>query len=183
MAHDAEDGGLAVESFRSFLLLLARTRLHGFPDARINASDVVQQTLLDAHRQRQQFRGTAPPEMAAWLRRILACNLADALRALHRGKRDVDRERSLEAELAESSARLAGWLIADQSSPSHQAARNEQELRLANALAALPDAQREAIVLHYWQGCSLAQTAEQLGCSPAAVAGLLHRGLRAGAGI
>jgi RNA polymerase sigma-70 factor (ECF subfamily) len=183
MAQDAKDDGLAVERFRSYLLLLARARLRGLPDARISASDVVQQTLLDAHRQRQQFRGEAPPEMAAWLRRILACNLADALRALHRGKRDVDRERSLEAELAESSARLASWLAADQSSPSQQAVRNEQELRLANALAVLPDAQREAIVLHYWQGCSLAETAEQLGRSPAAVAGLLHRGLKALRGL
>jgi RNA polymerase sigma-70 factor, ECF subfamily len=86
------------------------------PETRINASDLVQQTLLDAHRQRQLFRGDGPPEMAAWLRRMLACNLADALRALHRGKLDVNRERSLEAELAESSARLAGWLIETMSS-------------------------------------------------------------------
>ena len=104
--------------------------------------------------------------------------LADAQRALHRDKRDVDRERSLETELAESSARLASWLAADQSSPSQQAARNEQALQLADALAQLPDAQREAIVLYYWQGCSLAETAQQLGPTPAAVAGLLHLGLR-----
>lgn len=107
MGGNTEDDGLAVERFRSYLLLLARARLRGVPEARINASDLVQQTLLDAHRQRQQFRGDGPPEMAAWLRRMLACNLADAQRALHRGKRDVDRERSLDAELAESSARLA----------------------------------------------------------------------------
>lgn len=56
--------------------------------------------------------------------------------------------------------------------------QNEQELKLADALAALPSAQYEAIVLHYWQGCSLAETAQQLGRSPAAVAGLLHRGLK-----
>ena len=178
MGRNAEDDSLAVERFRSYLLLLARARLRGVPDARLDASDLVQQTLLDAHRQRQQFRGEGPAEMAAWLRRMLACNLADALRALHRGKRDVNRERSLEAELAESSARLASWLAADQSSPSQRAMRNEQELRLADALAALPDVQREAIVLHYWQGCTLAQTAEQLGRSPASVAGLLQRGLK-----
>ena len=167
-----------MERFRSYLLLLARTRLRGLPDARLNASDIVQQTLLDAYRQRQQFRGQGPSGMAGWLRRMLACNLADAQRALHRDKRDVDRERSLEAELADSSARLASWLAADQSSPSQQAARNEQALQLADALAALPEAQREAIVLHYWQGCTLAETAQQLGRTPAAVAGLLHRGLR-----
>jgi RNA polymerase sigma-70 factor (ECF subfamily) len=105
---------------------------------------------------------------------MLACNLADAQRALHRDKRDVDRERSLEAELTESSA----WIAANQSSPSQQAARNEQALRLSDALDLLPESQREAIVLHYWQGCTLAETAQQLSRTPAAVAGLLHRGLR-----
>jgi RNA polymerase sigma-70 factor (subfamily 1) len=129
MSGNAEDEGLAVERFRSYLLLLAQARLRGMPAARINASDLVQQTLLDAHRQREQFRGEGSAEMAAWLRRMLACNLADALRALHRGKRDVNRERSLEAELAESSARLASRLAADQSSPSQRAMQNEQELR------------------------------------------------------
>jgi RNA polymerase sigma-70 factor (ECF subfamily) len=85
--------------------------------------------------------------------------------------------------MAESSARLASWLAADQSSPSQQAAQNEQALRLADVLAALPDAQREAIVLHYWQGCTLAETAQQFGRTPAAVAGLLHRGLTALRGL
>jgi RNA polymerase sigma-70 factor, ECF subfamily len=183
MGEEAGADALALERFRPYLLLLARARLRGRPDARLAASDLVQQTLLDAHRQRQQFRGEDPPAMAAWLRRMLACNLADAQRALHRGKRDVDRERSLEAELAESSARLEAWWAAEQSSPSQQAARKEQALQLADALAALPEAQREAITLHYWQGCSLAETAEQLGRTPAAVAGLLHRGLKALRGL
>src|SRR5207253_1921329 len=116
--------GLAVEGFRDYLLLLARTQLGPQRGGKIDPSDVVQQTLLDAHRQRQQFRGTNAAEMAAWLRRMLACNLADALRALHRGKRDVARERSLEAALDESSARLQSWLAAEQSSPSQQAVRN-----------------------------------------------------------
>jgi RNA polymerase sigma-70 factor (ECF subfamily) len=178
MRRVAEDDGLAVEQFRTYLLLLARARLRGLADARIDASDLVQQTLLDAYRQRRQFRGNSPSEMAAWLRRMLACNLADALRALHRGKRDVGRERSLEAELAESSARLGAWLAAEQSSPSQRVTDQERALQLADALAALPDMQREALVLRYWQGCSLAQTAKQLGRSPAAVAGLLHRGLK-----
>ena len=56
--------------------------------------------------------------MAAWLRRMLACNLADALRDLGRQKRDAARERPLDAALAESSARVEVWLAAEQSSPS-----------------------------------------------------------------
>ncbi len=56
--------------------------------------------------------------------------------------------------------------------------RNEDLLRLADALTQLPAAQREAIILHHLQGASLTETAERLGRTDAAVAGLLHRGLR-----
>src|SRR5262245_54156014 len=93
MEHEPGAGGLAVEAFREYLLLLARLQLGDRARARVEASDVVQQTLLEAHRRRGQFRGRTAGEMAAWLRRMLACNLADALRALTREKRDVARER------------------------------------------------------------------------------------------
>jgi len=170
--------GLAPERFRAYLLVLAQKQLGGGLRAKLSASDLVQQTLFDAHRRRDQFRGSGPAQMAAWLRRVLACNLADALRGLGREKRDAARERSLEAALDESSARLEAWLAAEQPSPSEQAVRNECLLRLADGLAALPEAQREAIVLHYWQGQSLAVVAAELGRTPAAVAGLLQRGLK-----
>jgi RNA polymerase sigma-70 factor (ECF subfamily) len=178
MSPDAGSDALAVERYRSYLLLLVRIHPALGGDARIDPSDVVQQTLLDAHRQREQFRGQTPAEMAAWLRRLLACNLIDARRALNRGKRDVRRERSLEAELDQSSARLGAWLASNGSSPSQRAAHNEDVLRLADALTALPTAQREALTLHYWQGLKLAEVAERLGRTPAAVAGLLQRGLK-----
>jgi RNA polymerase sigma-70 factor (ECF subfamily) len=178
MAHEADAGDMAVERFRSYLLLLARIQLGRQPAQGIDPSDLVQQTLLDAHRQRGQLRGQSPAQMAAWLRRMLACNLADGWRALHRGKRDVDRQRSLEAELAQSSARLERWLVAEQLSPSQQAVRNEELLRLADVLTALPEGQREAILLHYWQGLPLVEVGARMGRSPASVAGLLQRGLK-----
>jgi RNA polymerase sigma-70 factor (ECF subfamily) len=122
--------------------------------------------------------GTENAELAAWLRKALANNLADALRNLRRSKRNVSRERSLDAALEASSVRLGNWLAADQSSPSRQASRNEDLLALADALTQLPDLQREAIVLHHLQGCSLNDTAVKLARSDAATAGLLHRGLK-----
>jgi RNA polymerase sigma-70 factor (ECF subfamily) len=168
----------AVEKFRTYLLLLARMQIGAKLRAKLDPSDVVQQTLLDAHGQLEQFRGRTPAEMAGWLRRMLACNLADALRAFSRGKRDVARERSLEAALDASSVRIESWLQAEQSSPSQKAQRTEDLVRLAQALAELPEAQREAVVLHYWQGQTLAQVAAQLGRTTPAVAGLLQRGLK-----
>jgi RNA polymerase sigma-70 factor, ECF subfamily len=169
---------LAVEKFRTYLLLLARMQIGSKLRAKLDPSDVVQQTLLDAHRQLAQFRGSTPAEMAGWLRGMFAGNLADALRAFSRGKRDVARERSLEAALDESSARIGAWLQAEQSSPSQKAQRTEDILRLVEALAELPEAQREAVVLHYWQGQTLAEVAAQLGRTSPAVAGLLQRGLK-----
>ena len=56
--------------------------------------------------------------------------------------------------------------------------RSERLLRLAEALEALPEAQREAVELHYWQGWSLAEIAAHLDRSTAAIAGLLQRGLK-----
>ncbi len=178
MGDDTDDSALALEQFRSYLLLLARLHLDDRLRGKLDPSDVVQQTLLDAHRQRQQFRGNSPAELAAWLRQILACNLTDARRALGRARRDVNRERSLEAALDDSSARLEQWLPANQSSPSQQAQRQERAVRLAAALATLPDAQREALVLRHCQGQSLAEISTHLGRTPDAVAGLLKRGLR-----
>jgi RNA polymerase sigma-70 factor (ECF subfamily) len=145
---------------------------------RIDASDVVQQTFLQAHQALAGFRGGTSGELAAWLRQILARNLAHAIRDHGRDRRDVGRERSLEEALEASSVRLEGWLAAEQSSPSQQADRNEQLLRLASVLACLPEAQREAIVLHYWQGWTTTQIGQHLERTPAAVAGLLKRGLQ-----
>jgi RNA polymerase sigma-70 factor (ECF subfamily) len=166
-----------VEQYRSYLLLLARMQLDARPQTKVEASDIVQQTLLEAHAQRRQFVGDESA-FSAWLRKALANNIRDALRHLRRQKRDAAREQSLDYSLEQSSTRLARWLAIDQSSPSQVAIRNEDLLRLSDALLALPEAQREAIVLHHFQYWTLNEVAEQLGRTDAAVAGLLHRGLR-----
>jgi RNA polymerase sigma-70 factor (ECF subfamily) len=157
---------------------LARLHLDPRLQGKLDPSDIVQRTLLQAHQARRQFRGQSPAELAAWLRQILANNLTMAVREFARAKRDVAREQSLEAALTASSARLEAWLAAEQSSPSQQAEHHEQAARLAEALERLPAAQREALVLQHWQGWSLAQIGDHLGRSPEAVAGLIKRGLK-----
>jgi RNA polymerase sigma-70 factor, ECF subfamily len=173
-----DDQGQMLERYRNYLRLLARVQLEPLVRGVLDPSDVVQQTLLEAHLARARFHGDSSGQLAAWLRQILACNLQDALRTLGRDCRDVARQRSLSVALEESSQLLAAWLAADQSSPSMQAERNEQAIVLADALSALPDAQREALILQHWQGLTLDQIAGQLGRTPAAVAGLLKRGLK-----
>ena len=168
---------LSLDRYRSYLRLLVNVQFDRRYQAKLDDSDLVQQTLLQAHRAIDQFRGSSPEELAGWLRQILARNLAHVARDLHRDKRDIDRERSLEASLEESSIRLERWLVADQSTPSQRAERNEQLLRVADALESLPETQRQAVILHYWRGLSPKEIGEQLDRTPAAVAGLVHRGL------
>src|SRR4029079_12575813 len=89
---------------------------------------------------------------AAWLRSILGHNLADALRRLGAKKRDAQRDRSLERALDASASRLGEWVESRDSSPSHRAIRNEETLRLVEALAALPENQRRADQTHPLHG-------------------------------
>jgi RNA polymerase sigma-70 factor (ECF subfamily) len=144
----------------------------------MDASDIVQTTLLEAHQKLTSFRGDAPVELAGWLRAILVNNVADAIRAQVREKRDIRRERSLEANIEDSFARADAWLASDQSTPSVQLMRGEQQVALADAIANLPADQADAIVQYHLRGLSLRELAEYFGRSEAAVAGLLHRGLK-----
>lgn len=169
---------LRIEDFRDYLIVLARSRIGGQDAAHLDASDIVQETLLEAHRKSDQFRGSEPASMAAWLRQMLAYNLTDRLRALHRQKRDTSREVAIEAvSLEASSQRLNDWIASQQSSPSLQMRRLETLLELASAMEHLPEAQREAVRMRYIEGLPLAEIAQRMNRTTTAVAGLLKRGL------
>ena len=177
MTESSEGDARFLDRFRSYLQFLARVQWDPKLGRKLDESDIVQQTLLHAHRAIDQFRGSNDEELAGWLRQILARNLTHAIRDLGRDKRDIARERSLEVSLSQSSARLEKWLAADQSSPSQRAERNERMLLVAQAVETLSDAQRDAVILHYWRGWPLGDIAQHLDRSPSAVAGLLHRAL------
>jgi RNA polymerase sigma-70 factor, ECF subfamily len=166
------------EQYRDYLLLLARAQLGPLLRGKIDPSDVVQEAMLRAHEHRDQCRGGSEAERAAWLRRILANTLANAARDFSRARRDAALERSLDAALEESSARLEAWLADDRLPPPEAAARGEQVLRLAEHLARLPELQREALLLRHCEGWPVGAIAEHLGRTRASVAALLRRGLR-----
>jgi RNA polymerase sigma-70 factor (ECF subfamily) len=179
MAHGSELENAPLERYRGYLRLLAGLRLDRRLRGKLDPSDLVQQTLLKAHQAAGQLRALDDEgKRAAWLRQILANTMADEVRRFSRSKRDAEMERSLVASLDESSVRLEAWLAEDRSSPSQQAMRHEQLVRLAEALARMPEDQRRSIELHHLRGCSLADVGQQMGRSRAAVAGLLRRGLR-----
>jgi RNA polymerase sigma-70 factor (ECF subfamily) len=168
----------SIENYRDYLLLLARLQVGSRPRAKLDASDVVQQAILQAHEKREQFRGGTEGEWLAWLRAILANALAAAARRFDTQARDPGRERSLETELERSSSRIEVLLVADQTSPSERAVRGEELLRLAHAVARLPEDQRRVVELHYLKGLAVADVADQIGRTRPAAVGLLFRGLR-----
>lgn len=166
----------AAEHFREYLHLLARMQVAPALAGKIDLSGIVQQTLLEASRDAPH--GTSGKELLPWLRQILANNLRDEFRRWSAMRRDVRREQSLEAALAQSSARLERCLPSRQSSPSQRAAANEELARLAAALTALPSDQRTAVERHHLQGLPLAEIAAELGRSSEAVASLLYRAMQ-----
>lgn len=167
-----------LEQWRPYLRVLARMQIEPKFQAKIDASDIVQQTMLEAHRARDEFRGASDDELRAWLRRIMARNLADEMRKFRRDKRDAGLEQSLQAALTESSQCLEGCLPADDSLPDHRALRNEQLTQLAAAIESLPEDQRQAVTLHHLQRQSAAQVATAMGRTEVSVAGLLRRGMK-----
>ena len=169
---------LQLEPYRSYLRLLARINVGQRLKGKVDASDIVQQTLLKAHVARHEFQGADSTALTAWLRKILVRTISDAVRDLHRGKRDAGLERSLEGGIEQSSCRLGEWLAAEQLSPSGQAMRGELFLQLFDALEELPEAQREAIVLKHCDDLTLDEVSRRLNRSPASVASLLRRGLK-----
>jgi RNA polymerase sigma-70 factor (ECF subfamily) len=177
MLKSDDQRAMRLERFREYLGLLARLQLDARLQGKVDLSGVVQQTLLEAHRESGKMPDQGDDDLARWLRRILANNLQDEIRKLYSQARDVRREESLEAALEASSSRIEGWLGAEQSSPSQRAMRNEELFRLADALAKLPDDQRRAVELHHLKGRSLLDIAAEMDRTKGAVAALLFRGL------
>jgi len=168
----------SLEQLRPYLRALARMQIENQFQAKIDASDIVQLTLLEAHRGLDQFRGESDEELRGWLRRIMARNLADEVRKFRRGKRDAGLEQCLQDALTGSSMCLERYLDGGITSPDNRAIRNEQLIGLSEAIESLPEDQRRAVTLHHLQGKSSAEIAIQMNKTEIAIAGLLRRGLK-----
>ena len=167
----------AFEPYRRYLTVLASVHFDPRLRGKFDPADLVQQTFVRATAAASELRSREPGVVAAWLRKILANELADAAKHYDRDKRAVARECPIQADLDRSASGLEGWLAADITSPSNKASANEELLRLADALADLPERMREVCVLKHCQGMTLAEIATRMETSVPAVASLLRRGL------
>lgn len=164
-ARTGTDAGLGplLELYRNYLRLLARIEIGRRLQGKLDASDLVQETFLEAHRNFARFQGTSEPQLISWLRQILAAKVANLLRHyLGTQGRDVRLERELAADLDQSSRALGAELIASLSTPSQQAVRREQAVLLADALERLPPDYREVIVLRHLEGQSFPDVARRM---------------------
>jgi len=170
--------GPLLDLYRNYLRLLARIEIGRRLQGKLDASDLVQETFLEAHRHFARFQGSSEPQLVSWLRQILAAKVANLLRHyLGTQGRDVRLECELAAELDNSSRILGAELIAPLSSPSQRAVRREQAVLLANALERLPADYREVIVLRHLEGRSFPEIAQRMRRSVDSVQKLWLRGL------
>ena len=178
-ARRGEDAALGelLELYRNYLHLLARVGIDRRLRGKMSASDIVQDTFLQARRAFVQFRGGTEQELMGWLRQILVSRLAMVVRHYRAQRRNVDLERGLEADLQHSATALGQSLVARSPSPSQSATRREQAVLLADALAQLRPNYREVVVLRHLEGMSFAEIAERMNRTVPSVKNLWTRGI------
>lgn len=160
---------------RPMLLTLAEAMISPTLRRDLEASDLVQQTLLEAHCHAEQLVQMNAAVIFSWLRSALQHNMQDAIRHLHAKKNDIRRRLPL-SDLENSWCRLEKIFVDESTSPSEVLQRNEQLCLILSALQTLPENQRAALILKHLKGHSLKEVAESLQLSESATAGLLHRG-------
>jgi RNA polymerase sigma-70 factor (ECF subfamily) len=179
MNHAANDWKSCLERFRPYLRMLARLSLDLRLRAKLDPSDVVQEAMLNAWEGIERFKGATEAEFGAWLRRILANQLAEEFRKFTRPTRNVNLERSLHTSLERSSACLEALLSDNGNSPELEAQRNEQILQMAAALDSLALDQRTALEHRYFDQLPVAEIAGIMQRTESSVTNLLYKGLRA----
>jgi RNA polymerase sigma-70 factor (ECF subfamily) len=170
---DTEPLGQLLELYRNYLTILASTQLGRRLRRRMNPSDLVQETMLAAHRDFGSFRGANERDLLAWLRRVLINCLHHAVETHVGAKmRDVRCEISLEqvsAAMDRSAVDFAQNLADPGPSPSFPLRQRERAVILANQLSKLRPQYREVIVLRNLQGLSFEEVAEQMDRKPGTV--------------
>jgi RNA polymerase sigma-70 factor (ECF subfamily) len=139
--------GQLLQACRGYLLSIANRELDAALAGKLGASDLVQETLLEAQHDISQFRGGSEADLLSWLRQILDHNLCDARRRyLEAGKRSVGREEPLADGSAEAE------ILADSlDTPSVQVSNDEQVQRLCLAMSRLPLDYQQVIQMRNWE--------------------------------
>jgi RNA polymerase sigma-70 factor (ECF subfamily) len=176
-AGETEAFGDLLAQYHNYLRLVARTLLGSTLSLRLDSSDLVQEAFLEAYRDFPRFAGSTEAELLAWLRRILARNLADRARYVKAEVRNHRRTQSLETLLEQASYSVEEALAANATSPSAAAARRERAVLLADALESLRADYREVVILRNLEGLEFSEVATRMGRSSGAIRMLWARAI------
>jgi RNA polymerase sigma-70 factor (ECF subfamily) len=162
---EGDDPASMLAGCRQYLLMIANEVIGPQLQAKLGASDLVQETFLEAQRHLSIFRGKSAGEMRAWLRKILECRLANIRRSyLATEMRAANREVTLDPSPAEPGA-LIGSLKSRAPSPSNHAVRNEWSTALEQALTRLPERYRQAVAWQHIEQLSWDEIGRRMGCT------------------
>ncbi len=164
---------------RNYVDLVARAQVESWMQTKIDASDLVQQTLLEAHQGFDGFAGKTEAEWLAWLRRILSHNTQDFIRRFKTAdKRNVNREKRLHAGGPEASGSFFFDPAGPDATPSQLLAQQEREIELADAVARLSADHQEVILLRNLQRLPFDEIAQRMNRSRPAVQMLWMRAIQ-----
>lgn len=152
-----------LDGYRHYLMLLARVGTDQALRSKVSDSDVVQETLIQAVRDFNQFRGHSEAELTHWLRAIMSSKKAQLARRFYGTRaRDPNLEVRLQDELDKSAHAINQVLVDRRSTPSQHYARRERAVLLAEALAQLPEDYREVVLLRHIEGRKMKEVAEKM---------------------
>lgn len=177
---DSQAKGELLDRFRPYLNVIAQRLLDERLKGRMDFSDVVQATYLEASRDFDSFRGESIESFLAWLRNILRHNISTAHQehlATHKRSAKLEVTINGVANSGSSPMVFEQLIPSDASSPSQRLMRSEAAAMLAACIEHLPTSQGEAIRMRYLEGLSLREISERVSKTEMAVAGLLKRGL------
>ncbi|MCA9038816.1 MAG: sigma-70 family RNA polymerase sigma factor [Planctomycetaceae bacterium] len=175
---DATAQNALLEQYRPYLQMLARNQFETWMQSKNDASDIVQESMIDACRGLKQFQGQTEAEWLAWLKQIVAHNLQDQVRH-YKGaaKRDINLERSWNYSPDGTSGQFERAPGSDEPRPSQILMQSEREQQLAWAISRLSDDYREVIRLRNLQRLSFNEVAEQMNRSRTATQMLWTRAM------
>lgn len=159
--------------YQNYIRLLAAAHVRSRLRVRASGSDIAQETFVKATEAFEGFRGTTGGEFVVWLRAILARRIQHQIQLhFHAQARDVRREVSLETVgrwVDQSSVRLETVLVAGDPSPGTRLQDHERSVRVANALATLPENYRDVLMLRSIEGLDFPEVAVKMQRSQGAV--------------
>lgn len=172
-AREGDDSalGLIVSRLRNYLLLVANAEMQPSIRSKFCGSDIIQQSMLEAHQAIGAFRGTTESELKAWLKKIVLSNLVDETRRYQKTrKRDTSREVPVDwhaQPLAQPNGQTASWMVS----------KNEFDQQLFIAIHELPARQRHVIEARHRDAMPYSKIAIELNITEDAARKLWTRGV------